>query len=80
VDTSEPNRLVQDALQADQMKMVEQIDATLWYRPIQALKFGVQYSWARTDWLQITTNPANSGNTNSVGNEHRVQFVGFFFF
>jgi hypothetical protein len=80
VDTSEPNRLVQDALQADQMKMVEQVDATLWYRPIQALKFGVQYSWARTDWLQITTDPANSGNTSSVGNEHRVQFVGFFFF
>jgi hypothetical protein len=80
LDTSEPNRLVQDAIHADQMKMMQQIEATLWYRPIQALKFGLQYSYARTDWLQITTDPVNSGNTSSVGNEHRLSFVGFFFF
>jgi hypothetical protein len=80
VDRQNITPLTQDAFAADQMKTRQQFDATLWYRPIQALKFGVQYAFARTDWLQTTTNPANSGNTSSVGNEHRVQFVGFFFF
>ncbi len=34
------------------------IDLTLWYRPIEALKFGLQYSYERTDFLQKLNNPA----------------------
>ncbi len=62
---------------ADQFRTMQQVDATLWYRPIQALKFGVQYAFARTDWFQKTT---TGTQISDVGNEHRVQCVGFFFF
>jgi hypothetical protein len=41
----------------DQSKLWSQIDLTLWYRPIEALKFGLQYSYERTDFLQKLNNP-----------------------
>jgi hypothetical protein len=79
VDTSDPNIAGQDFLHADQFKTMQQVDATLWYRPIQALKFGLQYTYARGDWLQYTTTGTTPDTSNS-GNEHRVEFVGYFFF
>jgi hypothetical protein len=63
----------------DQFKTTQQVDATLWYRPIQALKFGLQYSFAQTNWFQKTT-AGTTPDISNVGKEHRVQFVGFFFF
>jgi hypothetical protein len=63
----------------DQFKTMQQVDATLWYQPISALKFGLQYSFAQTKWFQNTT----TGTTpvvSDLGDEHRVQFVGFYFF
>ncbi len=74
----ETNPLAQTLISADMWQSMQQIDATLWYRPIQALKFGLQYTYARTKWLQITENAA--GDASDVGNEHRVEFVGYFFF
>ena len=74
---------------ADQFKMLQQYNLTLWYRPIQALKFGLQYSYMRTDWLQKGDMSVNSlfapfprfGNkTSDVGEDHRVMFAGFFYF
>jgi hypothetical protein len=62
---------------ADPAKYNEHCYATLWYRPIQALKFGVEYAYARTGYFQkvlVTT------QNNDVGENHRVLFVGFFFF
>jgi hypothetical protein len=62
---------------ADPAKYNEHCYATLWYRPIQALKFGVEYAYARTGYFQkvlVTT------QDNNVGENHRVLFVGFFFF
>ena len=70
---------------ADQFRTMEQIDATLWYRPIQALKFGLQYSYAHADYFQKTQSVPGvvaAGGLPAVntGNEHRVEFVGYFFF
>jgi len=63
-----------------QLQTMQQVDLTLWYRPVQAIKFGMQYAWARTTYLTSITNPAGGGNTTNFGNEHRVEFVGFFYF
>jgi hypothetical protein len=70
-----------DTLLADQFKTTQQVDATLWYRPITALKFGLQYSFAQTKWFQnTTTGTVASPAVGDLGNEHRVQFVAFYFF
>ena len=39
---------------ANKFRTVERVDATLWYRPLQALSFGVQYAFARSDYFQNT--------------------------
>ena len=41
----------------DQTKLAQQLNLTLWYRPIEALKFGLQYSYVRTDFVQNLNNP-----------------------
>jgi hypothetical protein len=71
-----------------QMRSIQQVDATLWYRPIAALKFGLQYSYVHTQFLEdaypgIGGNPASfatSGSLTNKADEHRVEFVGFFYF
>jgi hypothetical protein len=62
---------------ADPSKYNEHCYATLWYRPIQALKFGLEYTYARTGYFQkvLTTTQADD-----VGENHRLLFVGFYFF
>jgi hypothetical protein len=80
VDRQNINPITQDAFSADQFRTMQQVDATLWYRPIQALKFGLQYTYATSNWFQRTDVPANSNNLDNAGNEHRVEFVGYFFF
>jgi len=75
------------ATTVDQQKFWTEISTTLWYRPIQALKFGLQYSYNRTDWLQ-KNGATNAGgvatvapiNVKDLGDAHRVEFVGFMFF
>jgi hypothetical protein len=62
---------------ADPAKMHQHYYATLWYRPIQALKFGLEYTYARTDYFQKVQ---AGSNTTDVGENHRVLFVGNFFF
>ncbi|MHB9073899.1 MAG: hypothetical protein ACYC6G_10265 [Desulfobaccales bacterium] len=65
----------------------QEVDFTLWYRPIQAIKFGLQYTWQRTQWMQVNANPAtlingtvSQANTSGSGTASRVEFVGFFYF
>ena len=59
---------------------IQQMSATLWYRPIQAIKFGLQYSYLSAHYFQMNTTPLNSANTSRFGDNHRVEFVGFFYF
>jgi len=73
----------------NQVRSMQQLDATLWYQPIKALKFGLQYSYVHCEYL-LDAYPQGGiptwGNTGSLGklanlsDEHRVEFVGFFFF
>jgi hypothetical protein len=51
----------------------------LWYRPIQALKFGLEYEYARTNYLQNKLD-ANGFNLSKFGDAHRVEFCGYFYF
>jgi hypothetical protein len=76
----------------DNAQTIQQASATLWYRPIQAIKFGLQYSYAaatyfayRSPTASLTGTPAGlaaAGNINrsNFGDDHRVEFVGFFYF
>ncbi len=61
----------------DQTRMWQEHCATLFYTPIKALKFGLGYSYVRTDWFQITT--VGSRQTR-VGENHSIRFGGWFFF
>ncbi len=76
-----------------QIRSMQQVDATLWWRPIAALKFGLQYSYAHCQYLLdaypngnvpggvSTANASNGGlKLSNLGDEHRVEFVGFFYF
>jgi hypothetical protein len=78
---------------ADNAQTIQQVNATLWYRPIQAIKFGLQYSYVAATYFQYLNpagNPASAAgfaanatktiNRSHFGDEHRVEFVGFFFF
>ena len=61
----------------DQTKFWQEHALAVYYKPIQALKFGLQYSYMRTDYFQITT--VGARNTN-WGDNHRVEFGGWFYF
>ena len=62
-----------------QISTMNQVDAVLWYRPVKALKFGLSYSYAHsTFWTRIAgLSPTKVSNQ---GDEHRVEFVGYFYF
>ena len=72
----------------DAWRTQEEVDATLWYRPVQNLKFGIMYSYVYSNYFQ--NQPGNSGagvgvgtapnNTSNTGSEHRVEFAGVFYF
>jgi hypothetical protein len=65
------------------LKWQQHVDATLWYRPIQAIKFGLQYSYlGAAYWTRLGNNNSAAATTNVTnrGDEHRVEFAGYFFF
>jgi len=72
----------------DNAQTIQQVAVTLWYRPIQAIKFGLQYEYANATFFQYilpTTGPGAIGvaqtvNRSHFGDDHRVEFVGFFYF
>jgi len=65
---------------ANEPQTIQQAIVTLWYRPIQAIKFGLQYSYIAANYFQMNTTPLNSANSSRFGDGHRVEFVGFFYF
>jgi hypothetical protein len=79
------------AFTGDPAQTIQQASMTLWYRPIQAIKFGLQYSYMAVNYYQYL-NPAgntavppgfvgaNNVNRSNFGDDHRVEFVGFFYF
>jgi hypothetical protein len=71
-------------------RSVQQVAAALWWRPIAALKFGLEYEYMQTKYLanlsEFGTTPKTATaatpyiNPSDRGTEHRVEFVGFFYF
>jgi len=81
----------------DNAQTIQQASATLWYRPIQAIKFGLQYSYTAAHYFAYALPTAsnagfpvffpvagaaanNTVNRSNFGQDHRVEFVGFFYF
>ena len=65
----------------DPFKSNQHFYATLWYRPIKALKFGLEYTYVRTDYFQRrVATPGGSATGSDFGENHRMMFCGFFFF
>ncbi|MBW2134788.1 MAG: hypothetical protein JRG72_06075 [Deltaproteobacteria bacterium] len=62
---------------ADPVKTNQHYYLALYYRPVQALKFGLEYTYVRTDYYQITTVQSERSDW---GDNHRLMFGGFFFF
>jgi hypothetical protein len=54
-----------------------EVDVNLYYRPITAFKFGVGYVYTKADYYR---NNQVQSNTTNIGEAHRVQFAGWFFF
>ncbi|MGQ9688288.1 MAG: hypothetical protein ACUVXF_05810, partial [Desulfobaccales bacterium] len=61
----------------DQTQMWQEHNALLFYSPSKALKFGLCYSYVRTDYFQITT---VGSRQSGVGENHSIRFAGWFFF
>jgi hypothetical protein len=61
----------------DLISYQHEYDLCVWYRPIQAIKFGLQYAYTRTNYLQTTQVQSFQSK---FGDAHRVEFVGFFYF
>ncbi|MFA5110249.1 MAG: hypothetical protein WC443_02470 [Desulfobaccales bacterium] len=78
------------AFTADPARTMQQAEVALWFRPVQAIKFGLEYAYGATAWFQSTgasqaaATPvafnAAPVNTSNFGDAHRVEFVGFFYF
>jgi hypothetical protein len=69
----------------DQMKTMQQFAMALWYQPITSVKFALQYTYTRTDYFQKQRGfdpnlNAFGTRITDVGENHRVQFVGLYFF
>ena len=60
------------ASNSDQAKLWSEYNLTLWYRPVEALKFGLTYSFENTYFLQKQNNPA-VGNIAPNAREHPLR-------
>jgi len=74
----------------DMTKLWAEYNLSLYYRPIEALKFGLTYAYETTSYVQKVNNPQNAtlnvnGGQNSaggkdIGESHRIQFVAYMYF
>jgi hypothetical protein len=78
-DSNNPNNR-RNAFAADMVNYHQEYNLCLWYRPIQAFKFGLQYAYNRTNWIQNVGQTTSQANMANIGEAHRVEFVGLFFF
>jgi len=65
------------ATAGDPLKFVQEHNASLFYRPNKNFKFGLSYVYLNQNYFQNTGLP---GQDASRGDNHRVQFAGWFFF
>jgi hypothetical protein len=69
-----------NAFAADAVNYHQEYNLCLWYRPITAFKFGLQYAYNRTNYFQGVGQTVSQDNFTKYGEAHRVEFVGLFFF
>jgi len=65
------------ATSGDPIKFIQEHNASLFWRPNKNFKFGLSYVYLNQNYFQIG---GQAGNTHSRGDNHRVQFAGWFFF
>jgi hypothetical protein len=75
----------QDATFGNQVHQWWEANINLFYRPITAIKFGLGYAYTRADYYRIqaqggSTHTLATPNRTNIGEAHRVQFAGWFFF
>ena len=63
----------------DPIKMIQEHNVSLFYRPIKNFKFGLSYVYLNQNWFQQTSY-YDSARPTARGDVHRVQFAGWFFF
>ncbi len=63
---------------SDLLRTWQQAEFNIWYRPITAIKFGLQYAYGYNQYFQNLSSPGI--NNSQVGTAHRLEFVGFFYF
>lgn len=61
----------------DPTKVSNQFAGTLWFRPIQAIKFGLSYAFTQDKYFQ---SQRFQTKTTRTGDSHRVEFCGFYYF
>jgi hypothetical protein len=75
----------------DPVRSNQHFYASLWYRPIQAVKFGLEYTYVRSDYFQKLNQTLNTPFANAfvaptpakvedLGENHRVMFAGYYYF
>ena len=72
---------------ADPWRSNQHYYLSLWYRPIQAVKFGLEYTYVRTDYFMKLRNQGQAValggggfKAEDIGENHRVIFAGYYFF
>jgi hypothetical protein len=72
---------------SDITKYSNQFNTTLWYQAVKAVKFGLSYVYTQDRYIQRATSPAYAplaasatDNSTPFGQNHRVEFCGFFYF
>jgi hypothetical protein len=64
----------------DPIRTVWRAGVTQWYRPVAAVKFGLQYTWSKVDYFQFTTVPANGNGFSNQSNVHNLFANAWYFF
>jgi hypothetical protein len=65
------------ATNGDPIKFIQEHNLSLFYRPLKNFKFGLSYVYLNQNYFQ---NTGLAGQDTSRGDNHRVQFAGWFFF
>jgi hypothetical protein len=64
----------------DPIRSAWRVSVTQWYRPVSAVKFGLQYAYMRTNYFQVQTAPAGGNYTTSYGNNHSLMANAWYMF
>jgi len=67
------------ATNTDPIKFIQEHNFSLFYRPNANFKFGLSYVYLNQNYFQNTQNIYGTNDT-SRGDNHRIQFAGWFFF